>query len=101
MTFRKVTDSNLEVLETAGEVQDVSKVGFGISVGTGWLGEFQLLWDGVQLERPEEKHLTYSQQLLTWRKRQNYYILEILMSYKTDFFIKEIKIYRNNWMKMY
>lgn len=65
MTFRKVTDSNLEVLEAAGEVQDVSEVGFGISVGTGWLGEFQLLCDGVQLERPEKKHLAYSQQLLT------------------------------------
>lgn len=65
MTFHKVTDSNLEVLEAAGEVQDVSEVGFGISVGTGWLGEFQLLCDSVQLERPEKKHLTYSQQLLT------------------------------------
>ncbi len=65
MTISKMTDSNLEVLEVAGEVQYVSEVGFGISVGTGWLGEFQLLCDGVQLERPEEKHLAYSQQLLT------------------------------------
>lgn len=52
-----MTDSNLEVLEVTGEVQYVSEVGFGISVGTGWLGEFQLLCDGVQLERSEEKHL--------------------------------------------
>lgn len=72
--FSKVTNSDLEVLEAAGEVQDVSEVGFGISVGTGGLGEFQLLRDGVQLERSEQKHLACSQQLLTWEKRQNHHI---------------------------
>lgn len=73
-TFSKVTDSDLEVLEAAGEVQDVPEIGLGVSVGTGGLGEFQLLRDGVQLEGSEKKHLARCQQLLTWEKRHNHHI---------------------------
>lgn len=73
-TFSKVRDSDLEVLEAAGEVQDVPEVGLGISVGTGGLGEFQLLRDGVQLEGSEKKHLASGQQLLTWENTHKQHI---------------------------
>ena len=58
---------DLEVPQPAREVQDVSQVGFGVSIAAGRFGQTQLLSDGVELQRMERKHLASLQQLLTYR----------------------------------
>lgn len=57
---------NLEVSQPAGEVEDVSQVGFGISITAGGFGQTELLGDGVKLERTQGKHFASLQQLLTY-----------------------------------
>lgn len=62
-----VTDvRDLEVSQPAGEVQDVSQVGFGVSVAAGRLGQTELLGDGVKLQRSEGEHLAGLQQHLAY-----------------------------------
>lgn len=51
---------DLEIFESAGEVQYVAKIRLGISIGAGGFGQLQLLGDGIELQRPQEENFTSS-----------------------------------------
>lgn len=57
---------NLQVSQPAGEVEDVPKVGFGVSIAAGRFGKTELLGDGVKLQRAKGKDLACLQQLFTY-----------------------------------
>lgn len=74
---------DLEVAQPAGEVQNVSQVGSGITITASGLGQAKLLGDGKELQGTEWKHLTGLQQLLACNRHTKK--------------IKKIKSRRLNW----
>lgn len=55
---------DLEVAQPAGEIQNVSQVGSGVSVTASGFGQAELLRDGEKLQRTKWKDLAGLQQLL-------------------------------------
>lgn len=64
VTWQKKGMYDLEVAQPAGEIQNVSQVGPGVTVTAGGFGQAKLLGDGKKLQRTKWKHLTGLQQLL-------------------------------------
>lgn len=55
---------DLEVAQPAGEIQNVSQVGSGVTVTASGFGQAKLLGDGKKLQGTKWKHLAGLQQLL-------------------------------------